>query len=97
MAHGKSSFKMPPLFRKEKDFYSIVNDPKKLQALKAVVDQAAKVNDNFKHFKTIFEWYAYVETILPDFEKKKEFTEKLEKLIYEYSNESKGSDTIELS
>ncbi len=97
MAHGKSSFKMPPLFRKEKDFYSIVNDPKKLQALKAVVDQAAKVNDNFKQFKTNFEWYAYVETIFPEFKKKKEFTEKLEKLIYEYSNESKRSDTIELS
>ena len=34
MAHGKNKFKMPPLFRKEKDLFNIANDPKKLKALK---------------------------------------------------------------
>jgi len=91
MAHGKSNFKMPPLFKKEKDFYGIVNDPKKLKALKEVVDQAAKVNNNLKNPKTLHEWLAYVTTIIPNFENKNEFTEKLEALVYEYNDEQEGS------
>lgn len=82
---------MPPLFKKEKDFYGIVNDPKKLKALKDVVDQAAKVNNNLKNPKTLHEWLAYVTTIIPNFEKKNEFTEKLEALVYEYNDEQEGS------
>ena len=54
MAHGKNKFKMPPLFRKEKDLFNIANDPKKLKALKEVVDQAAKVNEHFKYIKCSF-------------------------------------------
>lgn len=91
MAHGKHTYKMPPLFKKEKDLFGIVNDPKKLKALKEVVDQAAKVNEHFKKFNNINEWYSYVETLIPNFEKKNEFTEKLEALVYEYNDEQEGS------
>lgn len=91
MAHGKHSYKMPPLFKKEKDFYGIVNDPKKLKALKEVVEQAAKVNDNLKNFKNLHEWYCFVETLIPNFEQKTEFTKKLEALVYEYYNEPEDS------
>lgn len=96
MHNKKKTFKIPPLFNKEKDLYSIVNNPKKLEALKAVVNQAAKINENFKSFKTVFEWYAYVETLIPNFEKKQEFTEKLEKLVYEYTDESERSDAVSI-
>ena len=91
MAHGKHTYKMPPLFRKEKDLFNIANDPKKLKALKEVVDQAAKVNEHFKKFNNINEWYSYVETLIPNFAKKNEFTEKLEALVYEYNDEQEGS------
>ena len=91
MAHGKNKFKMPPLFKKEKDLFSIANDPKKLNALKEVIDKATKINENFKKFKNIHEWYCYIETLIPNFEKKKEFTEKLEALIYEYYDEQEDS------
>jgi hypothetical protein len=87
MAHGKNKFKMPPMFKRDKDLLSIANDPKKFNALKAVIDQAAKMNENFKHFKNIHEWYCYVETLIPEFEKKTEFTKKLEELVYEYYDE----------
>ena len=96
MAHGKNNFKMPPLFKKEKDLFSIANDPKKLNALKEVVEQAAKINENFKKFKNIHEWYCYVETLIPNFEKKTEFTEKLKALIYEYYDEPENSITVDI-
>ena len=41
-------FSMPPLFKRDKDMLSIMNDPKKMKALKEVVDQAAKVSENIK-------------------------------------------------
>ena len=63
MAHGKNKFKMPPMFKRDKDLLSIANDPKKFNALKAVIDQATKMNENFKHFKNIHEWYCYVASI----------------------------------
>jgi len=96
MAHGKNKFKMPPLFRKEKDLFNIANDPKKLKALKEVVDQAAKVNEHFKKFNNINEWYSYVGTLIPNFEKKNEFTEKLEALVYEYYNEQEDGISTDI-
>ena len=87
MAHGKSSFKIPPLFKKEKEFYSIVNNPTKFKALMEVVDKAAQVNEHFKNFKSVQEWSFYVETLLPEFDKKEEFINKLEELVDEYSDE----------
>ena len=42
---------MPPLFKKDRDMLSIINSPEKMKALKEVVDQAAKVSENLKHFK----------------------------------------------
>ena len=96
MAHGKNKFKMPPLFKKEKDLFGIVNDPKKLKALKEVVDQAAKVNEHLKEFKNIHEWLAYVTTLIPNFEKKNEFTEKLEALVYEYYDEQEDGISTDI-
>lgn len=94
MHNKKKTFKLPPLFKKEKEFLSIANNPQKLNELKNIVNQAVKINEKFKSFKTLFEWYAYCETLIPEFEKKSEFTKKLEELIYEYTNESKGSDPV---
>lgn len=97
MAHGKHTYKMLPLFKKEKDFYSIVNNPKKLQALKEVVDQASKVNSHLKDFKNVYEWFCFVETLIPSFEQKTEFTEKLEALVNEYHNEPEDSLPTDIS
>lgn len=97
MAHGKHTYKLPPLFKKEKDLFNIANDPKKLKALKEVVDQAAKIGDNFKKFKDIHEWYCYVETLIPNFENKTEFTEKLEALVYEYYDEQEDGISTDIS
>lgn len=97
MAHGKHTYKMPPLFKKEKDFYSIVNNPKKLQALKEVVDQASKVNSHLKDFKNVYEWFCFVETLIPNFEQKTEFIEKLEALVNEYHNEPEDSLSTDIS
>lgn len=97
MAHGKNKFKMPPLFKKEKDLFRIANNPKKLEALKEVVDQAAKINNNLKNPKNLHEWLAYVTTLIPGFEKKNEFTEKLEALVYEYNDEQEDSISVDFS
>ena len=97
MAHGKHTYKLPPLFKKEKDFYGIVNDPKKLKALKEVVDQASKVNSHLKDFKNVYEWFCFVETLIPNFEQKTEFTEKLEALVNEYHNEPEASLPTDIS
>jgi len=89
------TFNMPPLFKRDKDMLSIINDPKKFQALKDVVDQAAKVSENLKHFKDLQTWYAYVITILPDFENSSNFKNQLETLVNEYCNESERDNTSE--
>lgn len=73
----------------------IMNDPKKMKALKDVIDQAAKVSENLKHFKDLYTWYAYVITILPDFENSSNFKNQLETLINEYCNESERDNTPE--
>ena len=88
-------FKMPPLFKKDRDMMSIINNPAKMQALKEVVDQAAKVTENLKHFKDLQTWYAYVITILPDFENSSNFKNQLETLINEYCNESERDNSLE--
>lgn len=86
---------MPPLFKKDRDMLSIINSPEKMKALKEVVDQAAKVSENLKHFKDLQTWYAYVITILPDFENMSNFKNQLETLINEYCNESERNNTTE--
>lgn len=96
MAHGKSKIKMPPLFKRERDLLSIANNPQKLKALKEVIDQTAKINENIKNFKNIHEWFCYVETLIPNFDQKTEFTKKLEALVYEYYNESIDSITADI-
>lgn len=88
-------FSMPPLFKRDKDMLSIMNDPKKMKALKDVIDQAAKVSENLKHFKDLYTWYAYVITILPDFENSSNFKNQLETLINEYCNESERDNAPE--
>ncbi len=88
-------FNMPPLFKRDKDLLSIINDQKKLNALKGVIDQAAKVSENLKHFKDLHTWYAYVITILPDFENSSNFKTQLETLINEYCNESERDNAPE--
>lgn len=85
---------MPPLFKKDRDMLSIINSPEKMKALKEVVDQAAKVSENLKHFKDLQAWYAYVITILPDFENMSNFKNQLEALINEYCNESERNNTV---
>lgn len=92
MAKKHKPFNIPPLFKRDKDLLSIANDPKKFAALKEVVDSAVKVSEKLETCKTLQEWFAIAETKLPDFANKTEFTKKLEKLVYEYSNESEGSD-----
>lgn len=91
----QKQFKMPPLFKKDRDMLSIINSPEKMKALKEVVDQAAKVSENLKHFKDLQTWYAYVITILPDFENMSNFKNQLETLINEYCNESERNNTTE--
>lgn len=86
---------MPPLFKKDRDMLSIINSPEKMKALKEVVDQAAKVSENLKHFKDLRTWYAYVITILPDFENMSNFKNQLETLINEYCNESERNNAVE--
>ena len=85
-------FKIPPLFKRDKDLLSIVNNPKKLAALRDIVDTAAEVSEKIETCKTLQEWFSIAEARLPDFANKTEFTQKLEKLVYEYSNESEGSN-----
>ena len=92
MAKKHKPFKIPPLFKRDRDILSIANDQKKFAALKEVIDSATKVSEKLETCKTLEEWFAIVETKLPDFANKTEFTKKLEKLVYEYSNESEGSD-----
>lgn len=91
----QKQFKMPPLFKKDRDMLSIINSPEKMKALKEVVDQAAKVSENLKHFKDLQTWYTYVITILPDFENMSNFKNQLETLINEYCNESERNNTVE--
>ena len=101
MAHGKHTYKMPPLFKKENARRTVqtqlVNNPKKLQALKEVVDQASKVNSHLKDFKNVYEWFCFVETLIPNFEQKTEFTEKLEALVNEYHNEPEDGLPTDIS
>lgn len=92
MAKKHKPFKIPPLFKRDRDLLSIANDPKKFTALKEVIDSAVKISENLETCKTLQEWLAVAETKLPDFTNKNEFTKKLENLVYEYSNESERSD-----
>lgn len=83
-----ANFKMPPLFRKEKDMINIVNNPEKLKKLAEVVAKAHSTSENLKKFDDIIGWFGYVSQLLPnDFKKKEEFVFKLEELVNEYSNE----------
>lgn len=85
-------FKIQPLFRRDKDLLSIMNDPTKLAVLKEVVDSAKTVSENMKKPKTLESWYAAVVQQIPEISKKQEFTQKLEELVYEYSNEPKRNN-----
>lgn len=87
--------KSQPLFRKEKEYLKVINNPKKMEQLKAVIDSALKTQQNIVHPETLDSWLVYVLSILPKFEKDVEFTAKLGELVNEYSNERKGSDTVE--
>lgn len=92
MAKKQKTFNLPPLFRRDRDILALANNPKKFAAFKDVIDTAAKVSENMQSCKTLKEWFAFVETKLPDFTNKEEFTQKLESLVYEYSNESENSN-----
>lgn len=87
--------KSQPLFRKEKEYLKVINDPKKLEQLKMMVDSAVKVQNKMTKPETLNDWLVYVLSILPKLENEIEFTEKLGELVNEYSNERKGSDTVE--
>lgn len=87
--------KSQPLFRTEKEYLKVINNPKKLEQLKAMVESAVKTQNKIAHPETLDAWLVYVLSILPKFEKENEFTEKLGDLVNEYSNERKGSDTVE--
>ncbi len=92
MAKKHKSFNMPPLFKRDKDLLAIANNPKKFTALKEVIDAAAKASEKMETCKTLREWFNAVEPRLPDFTNKTEFTQKLETLVYEYSDESERSN-----
>lgn len=91
MAKKHKVFKIPPLFKSDRDLLSIANDPKKFAALRDVIDKAAGISEKFKQCKTLSEWLSVVVGLLPEFEKKSEFVQKLETLAYEYNNESENS------
>lgn len=78
---------MPPLFKSERDLLDIANNPKKLSALRDVVDSATRVFDNSKPCKTLDEWFAVSEVRIPEFQGREKFVEALGNLINEYSNE----------
>lgn len=86
--------KCQPLFNKEKEYLKIINNPNKLNQLKELVNNAVNIKSKVEQPKTLNDWFIYVLTILPKFEKELEFTEKLKGLINDYSNEPEGSDTI---
>lgn len=79
--------KMPPLFKRDKDLLSIINNPTKMAALKSVVDSAKTVSENMKKPKTLESWLDVVRVQIPEISNKQEFTQKLERLVYEYSDE----------
>lgn len=83
---------MQPLFRRDKDLLSIINNPTKMAALKQVVDSAKTVSENMKKPNTLESWFASVCQQIPEISNKQEFTQKLEKLVYEYSDESERNN-----
>ena len=48
MAKKHKLFKIPPLFKRDRDILSIANDPKKFAALKEVIDSATKVSEKLE-------------------------------------------------
>lgn len=86
---------MQPLFRRERDMLSIVNNPEKLKKLAEIVNQASKTSENLKKCDDLKGWFAYTTQLLPEtFKKREEFISKLSELINEYNNESERNDTI---
>lgn len=83
---------MPPLFKRDRDLLSIINDPSKMAALKNVVDSAKTVSENMKAPTTLEAWLESVRPQIPEISNKQEFTQKLETLVYEYSDESKRNN-----
>lgn len=87
--------KSQPLFRKEKDYLKIINNPSKLSMLKDLVAQATKTTEKIVKPEKLNDWMVYAISILPHFENDVEFVKKLGALVDEYSDERKGSDTVE--
>lgn len=88
------SIKLQPLFKKEKEYLKIINNPKKMAELKDLADNINLSTNKITQPTNLNDWLIYVTSILPKFEKETEFLEKLGELVNEYSDEREGNNSI---
>lgn len=91
----RNPIKLPPLFNTKKEYLKIISNPKKVSELSKLLTSANKIAESVTHPTDLIAWLSYCIEILPDFENKNEFIEKLKSLVNEYYNEPERSNTTE--
>lgn len=97
----KKLFKSPAIenllkTKKEKDILSIINDPKKMQAVLELGKAASKLQENISNTNSLEEWAAKVIKLLPhNFENKGEFALAFMEFVNEYRNKSERNDSTD--
>lgn len=89
------SIKIQPIFKKEKEYLKVINNPKKMAELKELMETISSTTEKMTQPTNLSNWLMYVTSILPKFEKETEFLEKLGELVNEYSDEREGNNTAE--
>lgn len=89
------SIKIQPIFKKEKEYLKVINNPKKMAELKELMETISSTTEKMTQPTNLSNWLMYVTSILPKFEKETEFLEKLGELVNEYSDERERNNTAE--
>lgn len=89
------SIKIQPIFKKEKEYLKVINNPKKMAELKELMETISSTTEKMTQPTNLSNWLMYVTSILPKFEKETEFLEKLGELVNEYSDERERNNTTE--
>lgn len=87
----QKTFKMQPLFRREKDYTKLINQPDTIKELAEIANKMqASANKLNEVAKDLTDWHVRICTILPaEFQNNNELKEDIANLVAKYDNQNK--------